>query len=186
MSWAPCQESYRFFGRVLQRGAHPKHSVSHCSPDSQRGRDVPDVGTRSHSLEDAIDREGISLYWTASVTFSSNFPTIRTVSCCQAKSPPWLSDPIYINEQCSKSNKILTVKTILSEIKIVNELSGESGAALLNKCHFGNKDINKKYMCRQSPDTCFDSTQFWSLVKLVFVFTSSIIHGITGLFSMST
>lgn len=39
---------------------------------------------------------------------------------------------------------MFTVKTFLTEIKIINELSGESDAALLNKCHFGNKDINKK------------------------------------------
>lgn len=80
---------------------------------------------------------------------------------------------------------MFTVKTFLTEIKIINELSGESGAALLNKCHFGNRDINKKYMCRQSPDTCFDSTQVWALVKLLSVFTSPITHGITHLFSTS-
>lgn len=80
---------------------------------------------------------------------------------------------------------MFAVKTGLSEIKIVNALSGQSGAALPNKCHFGSKDINKKYMARQSPDNCFDSTRFCSLVKLS-IFTCLIIHGITHLFSTST
>lgn len=80
---------------------------------------------------------------------------------------------------------MFAVKTILSKMKIVNALSGKSGAALANNCHFGSKDINKKYMCRQSPDTCFDSTRFCSLVKLS-IFTSLIIHGITHSFSRST
>lgn len=51
-------------------------------------------------------------------------------------------------------------------------------------CHFRSNDINKKYMCRQSPDTCFDSTGFFSLVKLS-IFASLIIHGITHSFSTS-
>lgn len=44
--------------------------------------------------------------------------------------------------------------------------------------------FTKKYMCGQSPDTCFDRTWFCILVKLS-VFTSFIIHGITYSFSMS-
>lgn len=63
---------------------------------------MPNMVTQSHSSEGAIDREGISLYWTTSVTFCSLFPTVKPVACCQAESLPWLSDLIYVNEQCSK------------------------------------------------------------------------------------
>lgn len=154
-------------GGVFQSGAQPRHS--------QQGRDVPEMGTQSLLRGCCWEKRDLSLR-DCSVTFCSTLPTIKPVACCQVKSLPWLSDLIYVSEQRSQWKKMFAVKTILSEIKIVNALSGKSCAALPNKCHFGTKYINKKYMCRQSPDTCFDSVWFCSHVKLLSLHMESHAH----------